>query len=85
MARYCVAVRTRFYLTQHGNEMLQNWSVAARSVGPGPHFSQGRLRIEEPLRYWQLTVTRNEPYYSTYENEILVTYCHTERTVLQYL
>jgi len=37
------------------------------------------------MRYWQLTVTRNELYYSTYENEILATYCHTERTVLQYL
>ena len=85
MARYRVAVGKRFYLTRHRNEMLQNWSVAARSVSPGPHFSQGRLRVEEPLRYWQLTVTRNELYYSTYESEILATYCRAERTVLQYL
>ena len=53
--------------TQHTNEMLQNWSVAARFVSPGPHFSQGRLRAEEPLRSWQLTVTGNELFYSTSE------------------
>ena len=56
-----------------------------RVVSPGPHFSQGRLCAEEPLKYWQLTVTRNELHYSTYENEKPATYCHTERTALQYL
>jgi len=66
MARYCAAVWTRVYLTQHRIEMLQNWSMAARFVSPGPHFSQGRLRAGEPLKYRQLTVTRNSAYEITH-------------------
>ena len=40
---------------QHTNEELQKWPVGALFISPGPHFSQGRLRAEEPLRYWQLS------------------------------
>ena len=70
---------------QHTNEELQKWPVGALFISPGPHFSQGRLRAEEPLRYWQLTVTGNEMYYCTSEIEIMTTYCHRERNVLQSL
>jgi hypothetical protein len=62
--------------------MLQNWSVA-RSVRPGPNFSQGRLRAEKPLSYLQVTLTGNELCYSNPEitNTSLNDSCGTINTV----